>query len=227
MNTIAVPETKEIEQQTSDALTRAGEIEITDDAGYKAAGAFVQVVKDLLKKVDETFADSIEAAHKTHKKILAAKKAHAEPLEQAEKIVKFKIGKYFDEQQRKIREENERAAAELRRQQEEHRIAVAKHEAAVKAQNAAQVAPPPPPPPPVPVKPITAAPIASGVSMRTDWKHEVVDLMALVQAVASGRAAITFLSANETVLKAEAVRTKAASTIPGVHFYSETVPVVR
>jgi len=256
MNSISPPETREIEQQTSDALTQAGEIEIRDEAGYKAAGAFVQVVKDLLKKVDDTFAESIEAAHKTHKKILAAKKAHAEPLEEAEKIVKWKIGKYFDDQQRKIREENARAAAELYRQQEEHRLAVAKHEAEVKAQAVAQakieaaaararllaaeknrplppvpppapVLPPPPPPPVVMAAPVTIAPSASGVSMRTDWKHEVYGLMELVKAVAAGTASSTFLLPNDAALKAEAVRIKSTSTIPGVRFYSETVPVVR
>ncbi len=253
---ITVPETKEIEKKSSDALTSAGELEVKDDASYRFAGAFCQSLKDLMAEVDETFDDAIEAAHKTHKKILSAKKAHKQPLEDADRIVRFKMSRFFEEQQRKIREEQARIDAENRRIQEEHQRAVAKHDAEVKAEAARRakqeadeararqaaieankpaptpapapvVAPPPPPPAPVLAKPVTAAPVASGVSMRTDWKHEVVSLMDLVNAVAQGLAPLNLIQANESELKAIAVRMKDKAEVPGVHFYAESVPVVR
>lgn len=252
---VAVPDTNTIDQKASDALTRAGELEIKDEPTYRSAGAFMQAVKDLMREVEKTFDEPIEAAHRAHKLMLAAKKTHAQPLEDAERMVKFKMTKFYDEQQRKIREENARIAEEkrladlaARKAQEEHERQVREHEAAVRAaqQKAADDAraaiaankpvplaavPPPPPPPPAPVAPpvsapVTRAPAAAGVSMRTVRKFEIVNLMELVQAVSMGLAPLSYLQANETEI-GKAAKDPKIEAILGVHFYNETVAAAR
>lgn len=184
MQEIAEPDTKVIVKKTSDALTRASELEIKDDVEFKAAGAFVQVIKDLRKEVDKTFDDSIEAAFKAHKSMIAAKNRHADPLAEAERITKWKMAAYFDEQERIRRVERERIEEENRKAAEAHRIAVAAHEAKLKAEAEAKAkaeadaaraaleaakarqpapapvkAPPPPAPKPTPPPPPPLAPI--------------------------------------------------------------------
>jgi hypothetical protein len=55
--------------------------------------------------------------------------------------------------------------------------------------------------------------------LRTDggpWRAEVVDLMALVQAVASGSVPLSALQANQPFLDQEAARDQQALALPGV-----------
>lgn len=66
-----------------------------------------------------------------------------------------------------------------------------------------------------------------GLSYREDWSAEVVDLKALVNAVAEGRAPLNFIEANTKVLNQQARATKDSLVVPGVKFKSTKVPVGR
>lgn len=68
-----------------------------------------------------------------------------------------------------------------------------------------------------------ARPAAAGVSYRDNWKAEVTDLMALVQAVAGGKAPIDYLLPNATVLNALAKGKKETMAIPGVKAWNDRV----
>lgn len=70
-----------------------------------------------------------------------------------------------------------------------------------------------------PVMQHTAA--VSGASIRKKYKAEVVDLMALVKAVAAGRASIDLLEANMSVLNKRAGALGAEMKIDGVRVYEE------
>jgi hypothetical protein len=61
-----------------------------------------------------------------------------------------------------------------------------------------------------------------GISTVETWKAEIVDLMALVKAVAEGRAPISLLSGNQVAVNSIA-KHKGTLTYPGIRVYPEIV----
>jgi hypothetical protein len=78
------------------------------------------------------------------------------------------------------------------------------------------------PPEPVAVFVAPSVPKIAGQSVSERWHAEVVDLLALVKAVAEGRAAITFLEPNMPALNKQAQSLKRAMNLPGVKAVPET-----
>jgi hypothetical protein len=74
---------------------------------------------------------------------------------------------------------------------------------------------------------VTQPPAPPAPAVREEWKYEVVELMDLVNAVAVGLAPVTLLLPNDAELKKLAKEGKEKASLPGVHFYAESVPVVR
>lgn len=66
-----------------------------------------------------------------------------------------------------------------------------------------------------------------GVHTRANWKAEVTDMAALIQAVAAGTVAPSVLQVNATALNQLAKATKGTITIPGVRVYNDEVIVAR
>jgi chromosome segregation ATPase len=62
---------------------------------------------------------------------------------------------------------------------------------------------------------------AAGVAGRENWKAEVVDLRALVQAVAAGQAPLSLLQANDKVIGQQARSLKAEFVVPGIRVWAE------
>lgn len=142
------------------------------------------------------------------------------------------------EQERLEREERERAAAEearLRREAEDRQLAdAAAAEAAGDTATArriieAPVAAPTVTPAPVfvPPAPVAVAPRVDGVSFRVNWRAEIVDLKALVQAVAAGRAPAALVKADEVALNGMARSLKGAMQVPGVRVVNQRTAAVR
>jgi hypothetical protein len=65
--------------------------------------------------------------------------------------------------------------------------------------------------------------VAGGPSYRTIWDAQVVDLMALVKAVAAGTVSINAIQANPTFLRQQAMSLKQTFSIPGCLAYSRRV----
>lgn len=63
----------------------------------------------------------------------------------------------------------------------------------------------------------------SGASVRSNWKAEVVDLLALVKAVAAGEASIDLLEANTSVLNKRAKALEMEFKVPGVRVYNDPI----
>jgi len=61
----------------------------------------------------------------------------------------------------------------------------------------------------------------AGVQLRETWRAEVVDFMALVKAVAAGKAPPSYLLANEPLLNQQARALKAELRLPGVKAVKE------
>ena len=65
--------------------------------------------------------------------------------------------------------------------------------------------------------------VAGGPSYRTIWDAQVVDMMALVKAVASGTVSINALQVNQTFIRQQAMSLKETFRIPGCKAYSRRV----
>jgi hypothetical protein len=119
--------------------------------------------------------------------------------------------------------------AEDRRLQEAAQLEAAGDRAGAERLIAAPVAAPLVSPAPVfaPRPPVAAPPKVEGVSFRDAYHAEVVDLMALVKAVAAGQAPLTLLQVNTTALNGLARSLKGALVIPGVKVVSDRVAAVR
>src|SRR5262249_33678901 len=90
----------------------ASRIVIKNDQGYVEAGEFLLTVKGLLKEVEDTFEPIIKAAHKAHKEAVAQKRKFSDPLEEAERLVKAKIGMWVEQQRLAAQREEERLKRE-------------------------------------------------------------------------------------------------------------------
>lgn len=62
----------------------------------------------------------------------------------------------------------------------------------------------------------------AGVSLRETWRAEVVDFMALVKAVAAGKAPESYLLPNDQLLNQQARSLKDELRLPGVKVFKET-----
>lgn len=74
---------------------------------------------------------------------------------------------------------------------------------------------------------VAAAPAVKGVSKRKTYSANVVDLMALVKAVAAGQQPIECLQANQTFLNQQAKAFKENLNIPGVELDGKTSRAMR
>ncbi len=206
---------QEIEQKTETLPERARGIAIATAEEYKAAGEFLLEIKALRREIDGTFDPIIEKAHSAHKEAIAQKKKHDGPLAEAEALMKPKIAGYLQEEERKRRAEELRLQEEERKRAEEeqlHQAAILDEIGETEAANRLLDEKPEV----IPVILPKQAPKVAGISMRETWSAQVFDLMALVNAVATGKAPVQCLSANTVFLGQQARSMKAAMNYPGV-----------
>jgi hypothetical protein len=154
--------------------------------------------------------------------MVAEKTAAEAPIVEAEGIVNREIMR-FDAEDRKRRDEELRIATEKQRKENEEAAlrAAAEAEAAgdreeadailQEAEKAPIFVPAPPPPPKL-----------AGSAEVTTWKMEVIDLKALVLAVASGKAPLTYIAADEVAIRRTVIAQKASFSCPGIKTWPET-----
>ncbi len=206
---------QEIEQTTETLPERARSIAITTAEEYKAAGEFLLEIKSLRKEIDSTFDPIIRKQHEAHAEAIAQKKKHDAPLAEAEALMKPKIAGYLQEEERKRRAEELRLQELERKRAEEeqlHQAAILDEIGETEAANRLLDEKPEV----IPVILPKQAPKVAGISMRETWSAQVFDLMALVKAVATGKAPVQCLSVNTVFLGQQARSMKAAMNYPGV-----------
>lgn len=229
--------------QAKRMLAGAEEYTIDSDELLAAAGEDLQRIKGLQKTVEDTRKSITDPLFKAKQAVDALFKAPADFLAQAERVLKGSMLTYTTEQERKAAEarrqaeekarvERERLAAEERARQEAAEKARREAEAAAAAGNAiaaaeaaaraeqaqaeadaaAQEAAV------VTLPPVVTAPArVTGISSRTTYSAQVDDLLALVKAVAEGKAPVEALQANTVFLGAQARAFKKAGPLyPGV-----------
>lgn len=185
-------------------LERAKGLEIIDEDSDLEAAEFLSQVKTARKRWDELrhwFTDPLEAQKKA---ILAKFKVDDAPLEQAQKIVGGKHITWVRQQQEAARKEQERL----------RKLAEARQERAERKAEEQGVEPPPViiPMPTVQAPPKTLHTSAGKVTIRSDWKHQVVDFAALPEEY----------KVPDEVKIGKVVRA-GVREIPGVRIYEETV----
>ena len=204
------PQVLEVVTKSSDLVTQANLLVITDqmtDSQAKAALAVVTIQKRQFEKLRKSFVQPLNDHVKT---INAFFKEQAAPLNEAEGIIKGKVSQYFREQQ---------AIADKERVRQLKLAAKRQETADKKAQKTGQpVAPPVAPPVAVPT---VAPPVkttktdAGSVTMRMDRKWEIVDESQIPREL---------MMPDEKKIK---TMVDAKIPVPGVRVYEKPVPVVR
>lgn len=221
MNSLSIPETKQIEQNALAAVEQAKAIVINSDDTFQEAGLFLKGLKAIQKSIEDTFSAPIKAAHLAHKAIVAAKDKHYEPVEMAEKIIKAKLAVYHDQEIMNAAQEAEEMAKIARKRAEDEQIKLAASlESSGQKLEAAEVLREE-----ITLPVIQARLIAKvgGVSFREKWDGKVENIGKLVQAIAAGTAPLTLIQVNETVLRQFSESTKGSIKVPGVQFFSTKV----
>lgn len=194
-------------------LEQAQAIEITDNDIYVIANDLDAGLTALEREIVETFANPKKKAHEAHKAVVAAETKALSPIKQARAFLGPKIIGWRREQERKRQELQRKLDEEARRREEEERLAQAV------ALEAEAVISEPIAPPPV-VAP-SLIPKIQGASIRETWSAEVMDLKALVRAVAAGLVPIQAVSANQVFLNQQARAMKRDLNYPGVRAISD------
>lgn len=125
MTEVAEQEIKDLEGKALSITECASGLEVASEEDMTVAHSHLKAIKGLKKAVQETFDPVVEAAYATHKKSVAAKKEHLDPLEKAEKVIKGKIGGFMDECERQ-RQEEERIAREKAVKEQDRKLKAAK-----------------------------------------------------------------------------------------------------
>jgi len=162
------------EQETALTLpAQARSFTVATGEQYQRAADFLLVNKAMKKKIEEHHNPIIEAANKTHKLAVAAKKKFTDPIDEAERIIKPKMAAYVDAQEAKRRKEQERLELEARAKAEKEAMKRAKAaEKAGDAELAAQILDEAVSAPPV-VTVESTVPQVKGISTAKIWTYRI------------------------------------------------------
>lgn len=214
---------EELEKRVLNLPVRATEIQVKDQASLSIANEFLLGIKALQREIDSTFDPIIQATHDAHKKALAQKKKFEDPIIQAERMVKPKIGAYLQEQER-IRREAEEAArrAEWERKRAEEEVLRKAMEAEAKGkakeakkiiEEAAKIEQTAPALPIIPQRQQT-----QGITMREVWKFEITDSKLIPR---------EYLMPDIVRIGKIVQACKGETSIPGIRVYSEKIIAAR
>ena len=214
------PEAREAANMALSIPHAAKELVIRDDESLRHGNEILLTIKGLRKKIQDTFGPICQAAFTAHKTAVKAQKDAEAPLVEAEIIIKPGISRYMAELDRKRREEEDRQRKEAEKIAQDQALAdaiEAEDAGASKEEVDAIVEAPRYVPPPVTLPP----PKLEGVSIRKIVKFEVVDMKALVKAIAAGQVPVEAVLPNNVVIGAQARSLKMALRWPGIRVYEE------
>lgn len=201
-------------------VRETGLIEVVDAATYQAAGERWKALVALEKKIEAKFARSVETTKAAYDEARALRDEFLTPVTAAKKAQPERMKVWAREEERKRVELERKAQAEAKKKADDEALAAAAalekdgfKEAAAEIINT-------PPPAPVVVQPRTV-PKGMGAAIRTTWKARVVDVKALVAAVASGAVPMAAIIPNEVFLGQQARALKAECKYPGVQVFEE------
>ena len=209
-------------------LDSALEITVTSASEYQSASYFLKTIKDRLNQSEATRTSIVKPINDVVKTVNALFRSPTDRLKEAEGTVKAAMLKYTTEQERIAAEARRKAEEEARKERE--RIEALEREKRAEVQRAAQEAEEAKKrgdyaaqhiahqeatrlaeeavkleAQEVAVMPAVVPTFApKGISVRTTYAADVVDLMRLVKAVAEGKAPIRCLQPDQKFLDAQA-----------------------
>lgn len=200
-----MPDTKALVEASSALVTRARAFTVTNAAEYEAATSFVLELKGLEKEVDATFNHLIEGANQQHKKLLAERDRHRDPMKAAEKLVKGKATDWWLEKERKrlAAESEAREAAEAKRREAlEEAAAKGQEELFEELDTAALV-----------VTPVEEEPPAvKGITISKRWDFEITNDKLIPR---------EYLSINTVLIRKIVTASGKLASIPGVRIFEK------
>jgi hypothetical protein len=210
-----------IKAETMPVVARAQSLVVRTPEDYTGAADFLKAIKAAQKKVADHFGPMKAAAHAAWKKITATEAEAAQPLADAERVVKGRMLEYQDEQERIRQAEQRKLQAEADARAEAERKALEKKAAAMKTEakreeymeRAAEVAAPV-----VTVAPVV--PTVAGQAIRKTWKARLVSISTLT-GLAAGDVRLSLIAFDQSAANKLAVATKGALSVPGVEWYAE------
>lgn len=209
----------------TEALLASGNVKaIASVADLDAAAAALTKIKSLTKAIEDSRKEVKAPVLEVGRRIDAAAKEYTEPLETEGKRLSILVGSYQEAARKKAereREEAARAQAEaLAKMQEQQAAAIAAGDEAAADAARAEAA-----------DAIAAAqlsvikaegPKLEGITTRSAWKCEVVD----VQLLFAARPELCVITANNAALRA-VIKASGGAPIPGVRIWQEAAAVVR
>lgn len=225
---VLVDQAPELKSEALSWPEQARAIQIRDAAQYTTAADMLKSIKGLRQRIAESYDPHIKRAHEAHKALVKDKQDAEAPLADAESVIKRALITYDDEQERLRIQEERRRQEEARKQEEERRLAEAaalEREAhdtgngALLEEALALVDQAPTPTPIVAVEKTT--PKVSGVSYRETWSARVVNPLALVKFVAAHPEHINLVAPNLVALNQLARSMKGAMKVDGVQAVME------
>jgi len=168
-------ENNDLGKELAPVIQEANGIVIDDDQTFGIADDFLVKIKTAKNKINEVFDPMVEQTHGAWKTALAQKKQFFEPLDQAEKAIKYRMAAYVDEQEKIRMAEQMRQEAELRKAAaEEAQLRAAELKAAGDQEAAAEVIQQAQEIQPVVILP-KATPKIEGQSQKKVWKFSITD----------------------------------------------------
>lgn len=211
-----------ITSQAADMLTLAQGFTIATNEEYTSAAEQLKAVKAKFKQLEEARKSITSPMDEAKKRVMDFFRNPLQALTDAEGIIKRSMIA-FDNEQERLRKAEEARLQEIARKEQERLDKAAEKKAATaeakgdtaKAEGIRQSVP-------VIQAPVLAdnKPKVAGISMKTTWSGKVVDKMALIQAVAEGKAPATLLDVNTVALNQMARTLKGEMNYPGVEAVS-------
>lgn len=215
---IQIDVTEKALQQMTQAqaeYNRAAALVVSSEPEYEAAGEYIAGLKRYKNALEKERKELVDPLNQHVKTINNKFKPHSDAIDKAIAQVNAKMVGYFRGQER-IRLEAEAQAAEKARKEQERlqkraEAAAAKgqEEKAAALQAQAEIVTP------VAVQP-TVHKQTGATTIAVTWSVQVYDKLALIEAVAAGKASMELLEPNMTALNQMARANKDTLNIPGV-----------
>lgn len=213
---IPTPDDRLAEEQghVTELVAQAGTIEVTTAKENDAAAEMLGEIKGRAKDMDALRRSMTRPLDDSKKRIMDLFRPIAEQLGEAEQHIKGAMIEWNRQEERRLTQERATADAERQRLADEATRAMeeGRHlDGLIAAEDSLTV----PEPPKAPAR-------AAGTSKQKLWRAEVVDLQALVLAIATGDAPISLIKPDQSAIDALARATKQEGVVfPGVRFWSE------
>jgi hypothetical protein len=208
----SLPDTKEIDSKAVSAVEEARGLSVTTRPAYEHAGAFLIALKGIEREIDATFDPVIKSAYEAHRAAIAARDKHREPIREAEKIIKEKMGGFQKIEEKRLREEEVRLRELAKQEEEQDRLKAAQvliedgraDEALALLEGEVET-------PPI-YMPETSAPKVKGIVTREVWKFRIAD---------PSKVPCEYHTVDEAKIRTVVRATEGKIVIPGVEIYME------